>query len=344
MQKEHYIIEWIDTEVGKIPRISTFLDKRDRWGTFKVRLNINRMNYKVDPGIYAVGNPDSDSVVLVSANYKLSFDYLRKKLEGLDAWIMVLDTRGINVWCAAGKGTFGTDELVKRIEVTELKRLVRHRKLIVPQLGAPGIAAHNVKKRSGFLVIYGPVRSSDLKDFLKSGMKATAMMRQVEFRLIDRLRLVPVEVVQGSRYLFLVIIFFLILSGLNKNGYSFALIGTIGIRSVANILFAFSAGAVIGPLFLPWLPARSFFLKGFYSGIAVSLISYLFNLIGHNILEILTWLLLISSISSFLTMNFTGCSTYTSLSGVKREMRIGIPIQIILVVTGSVLWIVDRFV
>lgn len=336
-------MDWIDTKVGKIPRVSTSLNKKDKWGAFKIRLNINRMNYKVEPGIYAIGNPDSDSEVLVSANYKLSFDLLRRELGGLHVWILVLDTRGINVWCAAGKGTFGTDELVKRIDLTELNRLVRHRKLIVPQLGAPGIAAHEVKKGSGFSVIYGPVRSADLKNFLKSDKKATPGMRQVEFRFLDRMRLVPVEVAQGMRFLLLAIIFFLILSGLHRDGYSFSLVVSLGFRTVINLVLAFFAGVVIAPLFLPWLPSRSFFVKGFYSGIIVFAGSYFLNLVGTSVLEIFSWLLLILAISSFLTMNFTGCSTYTSLSGVKKEMRYGIPVQMILLVTGCVLWVVDRF-
>ena len=70
------------------------------------------MRYKVDPGLYAVGRPTVESPVLVSANYKLSFDRLRSQLTGLDAWMLVLDTHGVNVWCSAGKGTFGTDEIV----------------------------------------------------------------------------------------------------------------------------------------------------------------------------------------------------------------------------------------
>ena len=40
---------------------------------------------------------------------------------------------------------------------------------------------------------------------------------------------------------------------------------------------------------------------------------------------------------SFLLMNFTGCSTFTSLSGVKREMK-AIPAQIAAGTMGLVLW------
>jgi CO dehydrogenase/acetyl-CoA synthase gamma subunit (corrinoid Fe-S protein) len=75
-----------------------------RWG-------IGRHRYRIEPGLYAVGTPGSDSPVLVTANYKMSFDALRRELGGLDAWILVLETDGINVWCAAGKGTFGTEEV-----------------------------------------------------------------------------------------------------------------------------------------------------------------------------------------------------------------------------------------
>ncbi len=119
----------------EIPRVPTGLCFAERLGGWKVRWGLRRMKYAVEPGIYAVGNPDGDSVVLVSSNYKLSFDALRKELRGLDAWIIVLDTEGINVWCAAGKGTFGTDEIVSRIGLVELEKIVNHRKIILPQLG-----------------------------------------------------------------------------------------------------------------------------------------------------------------------------------------------------------------
>ena len=81
---------------------------RSRTGAF-------RMKYSVAPGLYSIGGPDKDSDVFVSANYKLSFDMLRRELKGMNAWILVLDTKAINVWCAAGKRTFSADEIVKRI-------------------------------------------------------------------------------------------------------------------------------------------------------------------------------------------------------------------------------------
>lgn len=122
MNGKEIALDSIDTPIGKIPIVPTFLNFNDKLDAWKVRWTIGRMNYTVEPGIYAVGNPTADSPVLVSANYKLSFDLLRKELQDLDAWILVLDTNGINVWCAAGKGTFGTDELIAKIAETDLKK------------------------------------------------------------------------------------------------------------------------------------------------------------------------------------------------------------------------------
>ena len=100
---------------------------KDRLIYLKSRLGIKRSSYRVDPGLYALGAPDQDSPVFVTANYSPSFRALRTALEGVDGYILVLDTKGINVWCAAGKGTFGTDELVLRIGEAKLGEVVRHR-------------------------------------------------------------------------------------------------------------------------------------------------------------------------------------------------------------------------
>ena len=110
----------MDTPAGFVPRVRTRLSFRDRAGTVSTRIGIGRYNYKVVPGLYGVGNPGADSPVLVTANYKLTFDALRKELGGIDAWILVADTRGINVWCAAGKGLFSTDEVVRRVKASRL--------------------------------------------------------------------------------------------------------------------------------------------------------------------------------------------------------------------------------
>jgi acetyl-CoA decarbonylase/synthase complex subunit gamma len=56
------------------------------------------------------------------------------------------------------------------------------------------------------------------------------------------------------------------------------------------------------------------------------------------------WILLIPAVSAYLAMNFTGASTYTSLSGVKKEMHWALPLQIGTGVIGIILWIGSHFI
>ena len=165
-ENPQWVTGTIATSVDTIMKISTDLTRCDYWGMIKSRVSGFRMHYTVPPGLYAVGEPKKDSDIFVTANYKISFDVLRRELKDLNAWMLVLDTKGINVWCAAGKGTFGTDELVKRITETKLVTFVNHRRIILPQLAAVGVSAGEVKKKTGFLVYFGTLRAADIFDYI----------------------------------------------------------------------------------------------------------------------------------------------------------------------------------
>lgn len=271
-----------------------------RWG-------IRRMMHRVEPGLYELGHPGPGSPVFVTANYTLSFDALRTSLNGVDAYILVLDTQAINVWCAANKGTFGTEELVHRLEVTRLSEVVVHRKLILPQLGAPGIAGFQVTKRTGFHVEYGPVRAKDLREYLHLG-HATPEMRQVRFTLKDRVTLIPVELVYVLPWLFL----------------------TVVIMRSLPATAAVLAGVVLVPILLPWLPTHNFSVKGWFLGLLAVLPFALRPLFsnGFGWLEAgwgLGLLLMLPPVTAFIALNFTGSTTFTSRTGVRREIFRYIP-------------------
>ena len=342
--KKHYIIGSINTPVGKVEQVSTKWSRSDILSTIKVRWSVGRMSYRVKQGLYAVGTPDANSNIFVTANFKLSFDHLRRALDGINAWILVLDTKGINVWCAAGKGTFGTRELVYRIKAHELEKIVNHKTVIVPQLGAVGVSAHEVKDKTGFRVIYGPVRAEDIKNFVAAGNKATPEMRTVKFNIADRAKLIPVELAYGKYYLLFVPAVFFILAGLNRHGYSVVDAWIKGGRSIIYLLSAYISGCVLTPLLLPWIPFQRFSFKGLFVGWIVSSILLFFTFSEKNIIEIISWFLIMGGISSFLAMNFTGSSTFTSLSGVQKEMKLSLPLQIIAASIGFIGWIITRFI
>ena len=321
---EKWITGRLPTPAGDVPQVSTTLAFSDVFGSWKCRWSIGRMDYKVEPGIYAVGTPDASSQVLVTSNYKMTFDRLREQLSGLHLWIVVLDTDGVNVWCAAGKGTFGTDEVVRRISTVKLSQIVSHRTVILPQLGAVGVAAHEVAKQSGFRVVFGPVRAADIRAFLANGMKASEEMRTVRFTLGNRIELTPMELVGALSPL---LIAFGVLFLLNAIGF-----GHYSLADLYGILGAVFVGAVLTPILLPWVPGRAFSLKGGLLGL-VWAVGFLFlngfpSAPQFGWLKAAAYVLLLPTLSGFLTMNFTGSSTYTSLSGVDREMKVAVPVML----------------
>jgi acetyl-CoA decarbonylase/synthase complex subunit gamma len=305
------------------------------------------MGYTVDPGLYALGNPDDQAPVLVTANYKMSFDRLREVLPNRHAWILVLDTKGINVWCSAGKGTFGTVELVRRIQMSGLAHVVSHRTVILPQLAAPGVAAHEVRKLSGFKVVYGPVYAKDLPDFIDSGSKASPAMRRKNFSLWERAVLIPVELVAVLKPAVIVVPLFFFVAGLGGSSSFWANAFNYGTFAVLALFGAVTAGAILTPLLLPWLPGRAFATKGLSVGLITAFILVIFRSDFFDSwagrLEILGWFFLVPAIAAYLAMNFTGCSTYTSLSGVRKEMKWAVPLEVGGGVVGLCLWIGARF-
>lgn len=334
-QRDEWIIGEIHTPKGSVPVVSTNLHFRDILGAWKVRWGIGRMNYKIRPGIYAIGKPDHTSPVLVSANYKLTFDVLRRELSDLDCWILILDTKGVNVWCAAGKGTFGTEELVERISKTGLAEIVSHRKLVLPQLGAPGVSAHEVARQTGFSVVYGPVRAKDIKNFIDSGFIATKEMRTVKFTLWDRLVLTPVELISAAK------------SSLAIFGIMF-LLNLFAVKpfELADFLAytgAVITGTVLTPLLLPVIPGRAFTWKGWLLGVVWAL--------GFNwcidwftpefLLSSIGYLLVLPALSAYWAMNFTGSSTYTSFSSVVKEMKIAVPLISVSLMIGIILLLIN---
>ena len=334
-----FVESFIELKSVQVPRIKSVLSIFDLAGTVMTRIGINRNNYKVSPGLYGIGNPDPDSPVLVTANYKLSFDAVRKELKYTDAWLLVLDTRGINVWCAAGKGTFGTKEVVRSIKAAGLDTIVNHRNLILPQLGATGVSARQVKKECGFKVIWGPVRAADIEKFLNSGMKAGQAMRRVTFTAMERLVLIPVEISISLKPMLWIVLVVFILSGIGPDFFSVKAAWTRGLMAAAALAGGVFAGAVLTPAFLPKLPGRAFSIKGAITGILTAAFIIIWYWQDAGLLELSALLLFTMAVSSFLAMNFTGTTPFTSPTGVEKEMRKAIPVQIAAVFFAGVAWI-----
>jgi hypothetical protein len=222
---------------------------------------------------------------------------------------------------------------------------VDHRKMILPQLGAPGVAARQIKKQCGFEVIWGPVRAADLPAFWKAGCVASDGMRQVTFSMGDRMVLVPVEVsLVGKPLLWTLLVTFL-LSGIGPRLFSFSMAWNRGLLAAVVIAAGILAGCVVVPFLLPWIPGRAFAFKGalagFITGLAVVLMVAASPYI--TLKSAVALVILAMSVSSYLAMNFTGTTPFTSPSGVEKEMRLAIPLQLVGVLLAAGFWIAAAF-
>ncbi len=334
----------ISTPAGSIYKLSSDWSRDDYLGMIKSRLGGFRMNYTVTPGLYATGEPTTDSDVFVTANYKLTFDILRRSIKGLDAWVLVLDTKSINVWCAAGKGTFGTDELVRSISETRLESVVSHKKIILPQLGAVGVNASEVRKRTGFRVSFGPVRAEDIPAYVRSGYKKTAEMSLITFPMIDRLVLTPMELNPVMKKYPWYAGAVLLLFGLQPGGILFANAWSGGWPFLVMGLIAVFAGAFVTPVLLPFVPFRSFAVKGWIVGMLLTLFAVQgLGLIDARSLPLLgAAYLFFPALSSYIALQFTGSTTFTGMSGVNKELKSGIPLYIGTAAVSLVLLVLSK--
>jgi ubiquinone/menaquinone biosynthesis C-methylase UbiE len=207
---------------------------------------------KVRTGLYAVGHPDADSPVLVTGNFDLTVRRLVKAIDGkVNVWLLVADSAGINVWCAAGGGYFTAEKVIAAVKSSHLNEVVNHHALILPQLCANGVDGWRIRKESGWGVHWGPARAADVPAYLAAKRKKTDEMRWVRFPLQDRLEMVTATL----------------------GGYSLLILPLLFIfwrHLFWPITLSLLGLSYFYAIVLPWLPGRD----GLYKSIPLTIITW----------------------------------------------------------------------
>ena len=271
----------------------------------------------IQTGLYKIGNPTKDSPVLVTANFILTFTSVRKHLRGLDCYLLVIDSCGINVWCAAGKGNFSAEEIAYAIRATRIGDVVDTRKLILPKLSANGVRYREIKKLTGWDAAFGPVYARDIPEYLRNGDVLSENMKRVEFTLSERLWVaIPFSGFIAFWFVLPLLVF--------PNLYSHLLPA-----------LAFAAG-IIFPAAFYILPTDRFFKKGLVLGLAGALAAAVFLIAGGApARDIIMWALTIVGMTVFIAMDFSGMSPVSNYSKIKEEYYVVVPLLGIIV--GTVL-------
>jgi len=136
-----------------------------------------------------IGKPDRNSPVLLTGNYHLTVLKVKRALKGQNVFLLVANSRGINVWCAAAGGHFTHHDVISALKLSGIENLVDHRAIILPQLAACGIEAKVIDQRTSWKVKWGPVYIENFPAYLKNGQKKTASMSVVRFPLRERIEM-----------------------------------------------------------------------------------------------------------------------------------------------------------
>lgn len=195
-------------------------------------------------GLFPIGHPDRNSPVILTGNFRLTVERVKRALRGLDAYLLVADSAGINVWCASAGGYLTNHQVISAIKTSGVEGLVNHHTIIAPQLAAVGIEPRVIRQKTGWQVVFGPVYAEDLPAFLAAGGKKPPRMREVRFGLGQRLEMAvmwafPLSVVGA------------IIALLIKPEVALPLIALIWGLSLA-VFISF-------PLYAPWLNPKGHF-------------------------------------------------------------------------------------
>lgn len=155
------------------------------WETFHIFFR--HYNFPCELGLRRVGNPDADAPILLSGNYTLTVRRLLRELRGTDCWLLVANSRGSNVWCAAGMNEFSEYDVIDAINIAGLPELVKHTRIIAPPYAAPGVDVQKVKEETGYRIIWGPTHLNDLRRYLANMGRRTHDMTLVQFGFQDRM-------------------------------------------------------------------------------------------------------------------------------------------------------------
>jgi len=296
----------------------------------------------IEPGIYQSGNPDKKSPVIVTANYDFTYIKVMRDLKGVDAWVVCLDSNGINVWCAARGPNFGNSQLLEAVKATNLQHYTEKKTLILPQLSAGGISVPNLPKNSEefpFRIVFGPVWSKHLPEYIKNRpAQKPDSMKLAKFTLFHRFRAFTTHTTFLFRKIFLIpflalIIAFLglsIIPGLDL----FNRIWWIGELCLVII----STNLLITLLFPLSNFTRIFIWKGVFFGLLNTTLLIGLNWVLHGSILYLIWnACFYFWIAFFSTMSLSGYSMATSPREIQAEYPIFTKMNSILLAISAVL-------
>ncbi|MBD3196577.1 MAG: methyltransferase domain-containing protein [Candidatus Lokiarchaeota archaeon] len=294
----------------------------------------------IEPGIYISGNPDKSSPIIVTANYEYTYIRVMRDLKDVDAWVLCLDSNGINVWCAARGNEFGNEQLFEIVKATNIISLSDSKILILPQLSAGGVETRilpNPSEDFPYQVKFGPVWAEDLPEYLKN--KPTPKperMRIAQFNFRHRIKAVITHTSFLLRKIFLLpaILIISFLVGLN---FFFPIESKYWKVIGEFFLWFLNINILILLLFPLTKFTKKFITKAIIFGMVnVAVSGFVTYMIHKSLVITLGSLPLIFWLGFFCTMSFSGYTMETNPKEIQEEYKsfkiINLPLFIVAIV------------
>lgn len=123
---------------------------------------------QVEPKVYPIGEPKSDSPVFLTTNFSLTYFIVSGEIEnsGTSAWLVVPECEGMSVLTAWAAGKFSGPYIAKFIKEFGLEEQVTIREIIIPGYVAQ-ISGELEESLPGWKALVGPQEASDIESFVK---------------------------------------------------------------------------------------------------------------------------------------------------------------------------------
>ncbi len=291
-----------------------------------------RRTFSIEPGLYFTGKEyDMNTPMIVTCNYHMTVFLVWRKMRRIPVRVLVIDTKGINVWCSAGKGQFNAQEILKQLAKYPKEILTNEAKLqlILPKLSLSGVKLSDLRPYDIDPII-GPIYLEELPAFLTKRPFKNSIDSHYKFDLRDRLFTLIPTFIQFTVYLGIGAIVLLAIHLWLNTGIWWQVI-PIGLTITTIYILMF-----------PWLPTKSFAKKGIslffiLSALFVAILNH------YGIHRVLDWVFYVSftvGASLFFSLYYTGNSGVSNYSEVRRETIIYLPISVFILLISfvSIIW------
>ena len=124
---------------------------------------------QMDPGLYAIGEPNDRSPLLVTSNFSLTYFIVSTEAEasGVACHLAVVDAEGLSVLTAWSAGKFSGDRVAKALREMKAAERVSHHTVIIP--GYVPVISGELEDAlgDGWHVLVGPQEASDIAPFFR---------------------------------------------------------------------------------------------------------------------------------------------------------------------------------